>query len=332
MQQLAAQGLRILESNPFTVDWMRRKVSVIGAGKVGSTIAHLLALKGMANVVLVNRTVGIAQGIALDIAEALPVEMSDVEVVGTGDYAAIAGSDIVVVTAGAQRKEGMSRDDLLKVNADIISSIAAEIKKHAPESKVIVITNPLDAMVYLVKKVTGFDRDRVIGMAGILDSSRFSSFIAEEVGVSVKDIHPLVLGSHGDTMVPLTRFTTISGKPVSDIVDKAKLDKIIERTRNGGAEIIKLEGSSAFYAPASSVVRMIDSILNDRKDVVPCSVYVDGEYGLEGVFIGLPVALGSKGVDRIVDLKLDESEMKMLSDSAAKIKSLMQQVDAMQLK
>ncbi len=310
---------------------MRAKVSVIGAGRVGSTVAHLLAVKGIADVVLVNRTVGLAQGIALDITQALPVELSDVKVSGTGDYTQIAGSDIVVVTAGAQRKEGMSRDELLKINAQIVSWIAAQIKTNAPKAKVIVISNPLDAMVYLTKKITGFDKKSVIGMAGALDSSRFSSFIASELSVSVKDIIPMVLGSHGDSMVPLTRFTTVSGTPVSELIASDKLAKIIDRTRDAGAEIIKLEESSAFYAPASSVVRMIDSILNDKKDIIPSSVYAEGEYGIEGVYIGLPVVLGAGGAEKIIQLNLNVEEKKLLSDSAIKIKVLMSQVDALQL-
>ncbi len=309
---------------------MRAKVSVIGAGKVGSTVAHLLAVKGIADVVLVNRTVGLAQGIALDISEALPVELSDVKVTGTGDYADIFGSDIVVVTAGAQRKEGMSRDDLLKMNAQIVGGIAQMIKVNAPKSRVIVVSNPLDAMVYLTKKVTGFDKSSVIGMAGELDSSRFSSFIAAELGVSVKEIYPVVLGSHGDSMVPLTRFTTVGGEPVSDLIAADRLERIIARTRDAGAEIIKLEESSAFYAPASSVVRMVESILQDKKEVIPSSVYAQGEYGIDGVFIGLPVVLGEGGAEKIVELKLNDDEKKLLLDSAAKIKAMMAQIDAMQ--
>lgn len=309
---------------------MKAKVSVIGAGRVGSTVAHLLAIRGIADVVLVNRTVGLAQGVALDISEALPVEMSDVKIVGTDDYAQISGSDVVVITAGAQRKEGMSRDDLLKVNGQIVAGIAKEVKARASGSKLIVLTNPLDAMVYLAKKITGFDKRSVIGMAGELDSSRFASFIAAELGVSVKDIRPMVLGSHGDSMVPLTRFTTVSGKPVSELIQEDRLAQIIARTRDAGAEIIKLEESSAFYAPASSVVRMIESILGDRKEVMPCSVYADGEYGISNVFIGLPVALGRGGAERIIVLGLNADEIQMLSDSASKINALIKQIDTME--
>ncbi|MCL4365130.1 malate dehydrogenase [Candidatus Marsarchaeota archaeon] len=298
---------------------MGRKISVIGAGKVGSTTAHLIALKGLADVVIVNRTEGIAKGVALDIAESMPVECMSVRVTGTGDYGAISGSDIIVVTAGAQRREGMSRDDLLKVNADIVSEIANEIKKNAPDSIVLVVSNPLDAMVYLAKKVTGFDKRRVMGMAGALDSSRFRSFISDELKVGVKEVNAMVLGSHGDSMVPLLSATSVGGKPVSELITAQRLSEIVTRTRDAGAEIIKLEGSSAYYAPASAVVSMVDSILNDKNEVIPCSVFAEGEYGLNGLFIGLPARLGKGGVKEIVELELTENEKKELSGSAEKI-------------
>ncbi len=305
---------------------MRRKVSVVGAGKVGSTVAHILALKHMADVVIVNRTVGTAQGIALDIKQSLHIEDSDVNVIGTSDYGQMAGSDIVVVTAGAQRKEGMTRDDLLRVNSDIIGGVADEIKKNAPQSIVIVVTNPLDAMAQLTKARTGFGRERVIGMAGALDSARFGAFIGEELGVSVNDIRPMVLGSHGDSMVAALSTTTVHGTPVAKLIEKEKLSKIVARTRDGGAEIIKLEGSSAYYAPASAAVSMVDAILNDRKRVIPCSVYLEGEYGISGVFAGVPVMLGKGGAEKVVELALPEEERKALADSAAKIKQSMAQL------
>ena len=300
---------------------MKRKISVIGAGKVGSTVAHLLVLKGLADVVLVNRTEGIAQGVALDIRESLPVEGSESSIIGTGDYSKIEGSDIVVVTAGVPRKEGMSRDDLLKTNAQIISEIALQIKQHAPNSIVIVVSNPLDAMAYLMKQKTGFEKSRVIGMAGALDSSRFTTFIAEELKVTPKEVHTMVLGSHGDSMVAILSATTANGFPVSKLIDAQKLKKIVERARDGGAEIIKLEGSSAYYAPASSAVSIVDSIFNDRKRVIPCSVYLEGEYGVTGTFLGVPVVLGSRGAEKIEILQLSEDEKKALSDSASKISS-----------
>lgn len=298
---------------------MRAKVSVIGAGRVGSTVAHLIALKGLADVVLINRTEGIAKGIALDISEAMPVEGVDSKVIGSGDYTSIEGSDIVVITAGAQRKEGMSRDDLLKTNASIVGAAATEIKLHAPDSIVIVVTNPLDAMAYVVKKETGFDKGRVIGMAGALDSSRFSSFIAEELGVSVKDVQPMVLGSHGDSMVALASATTVGGVPISQLLAPERLAAIIARTRDGGAEIIKLEQSSAFYAPASSVVSMVDSILNDRKRIIPCSAYLEGEYGISGIFIGVPAVLGSRGIEKVLEFRLTPEEKAALDSSAKAI-------------
>lgn len=301
------------------VDWMRRKVSIIGAGKVGSTTAHLLVLKGLADVVLVNRTEGIAQGTALDIKESLPIEKSESDIVGTGDYSKIAGSDIVIVTAGAQRKEGMTRDDLLKTNAQIVSDIAEQIKQHAPNSIVIVVSNPLDAMAYLVKKKTGFDKSRVIGMAGALDSARLTAFIAEELKVTPKEVHTMVLGSHGDSMVAILSATTVNGFPASKLMAPERLQKIVERARDGGAEIIKLEGSSAFYAPASSAVSIVDSIFNDRKSIIPCSVYLEGEYGITGTFLGVPVVIGSKGAEKVEIIQLSEDEKKALADSSIKI-------------
>ncbi|MHB1830178.1 MAG: malate dehydrogenase [Candidatus Micrarchaeaceae archaeon] len=305
---------------------MGRKVSIIGAGKVGATTAHLIALKGLADVVIVNRTAGTAQGIALDIREGMPIEGLDVNVAGSGDYSAIAGSDIVVVTAGAQRKEGMSRDDLLKINSQIVSEAAGAIKQYAPDSIVIVVTNPLDAMAYLMMRNTGFGKSRVIGMAGALDSSRFAAFIAEELRVSVKEVSTMILGSHGDSMVPLISQTTVKGVQVAKLIEKSKLDSIIARARDGGAEIIKLEQSSAYYAPASSVVSMVEAILKDSKKVIPCSAYLDGEYGHSGIFLGVPVALGRDGIEKIVVLEIPDDEKKMLDESASKISVMMSQI------
>ena len=303
---------------------MQKKISVIGAGKVGSTIAHLLVLKRLGDVVLVNRTEGIAQGVALDIRESLPIEGSESSIIGTGDYSKIEGSDIVVVTAGVPRKEGMSRDDLLKTNAQIVSDIATQIKQHAPSSIVIVVSNPLDAMAYLMKQKTGFDKSRVIGMAGALDSSRLTTFIAEELKVTAKEVHTMILGSHGDMMVPILSATTINKFPISKLIAPDKLQKIVERARDGGAEIIKLEGASAFYAPASSAVSIVDSILNDRKKTIPCSVFLEGEYGFNGVFLGVPVVLGNKGLEKIEILQLSEEEKKALAESSSKISAQLQ--------
>ncbi len=296
-----------------------KKVSVIGAGKVGSTTAQLLALKGLADVVLVNRTEGLAQGVALDIKQSTPVEGSDSGVVGTGDYSQIAGSDIVVVTAGAQRKEGMTRDDLLKTNAQIIAAVAEKIKQYAPSSIVIMVSNPLDAMAYLMRQKTGFEKGRIIGMAGMLDSARLTTFISEELKVTPKEVKTMILGSHGDSMVAILSATTVNGFPVEKLIEKEKLKRIVERARDGGAEIIKLEGSSAYYAPASSVVSMVDSILNDKKKIMPCSAYLEGEYDLSGLFLGVPVVLGNKGVEKIVVMALSDDEKAALLESAKKI-------------
>ncbi len=296
-----------------------KKVSVIGAGKVGSTTAQLLALKGLADVVLVNRTEGLAQGVALDIKQSTPVEGSDSSVVGTGDYSQIAGSDIVVVTAGAQRKEGMTRDDLLKTNAQIIAAVAEKIKQYAPSSIVIMVSNPLDAMAYLMRQKTGFEKGRIIGMAGMLDSARLTTFISEELKVTPKEVKTMILGSHGDSMVAILSATTVNGFPVEKLIEKEKLKRIVERARDGGAEIIKLEGSSAYYAPASSVVSMVDSILDDKKKIMPCSAYLEGEYGLSGLFLGVPVVLGNKGVEKIVVMALSDEEKAALLESAKKI-------------
>ncbi len=301
----------------------RKKVSIIGAGKVGSTLAQILAYKEIADVVLFNRTANSAKGIALDLMESAPLEHFDTNVVGSGDYADISGSDIVVLTAGVPRKEGMSRDDLLKVNADIVSAACENIAKQAPDSILIVLTNPLDAMVYLAMKKTGFKKQKVIGMAGILDSARFGYFIAKELGASINDVNAVVLGSHGDTMVPATSLTEVGGVQVEKLVEKEKLNSIIERTRNGGAEIISLEkDSSAYYAPASALATMVESILKDKKMILPCSVYLEGEYGISGIFLGVPVVLGSGGVERIVKLDLSPDESAALAACAEKIRGI----------
>lgn len=305
---------------------MTAKVSIIGAGRVGATTAHLIAVKGLADVSIVNRTAGIAEGVALDISESLPLEGSDSRVKGSGDYSDISGSDVVVVTAGAQRKEGMSRDDLLRTNAGIVSGIADQIREKAPGSIVIAVTNPLDAMAYLVKERTGFDRKRVVGMAGALDSARLCYMIADELHISPRLVSTMMLGSHGDSMVPVMSATTANGKTVSGLIGDKRLKEMIERARNGGAEIISLEESSAYYAPASSIVSMVDAILNDKKKIMPCSVYLDGEYGARGIFMGVPAVLGKGGVERIVEMDLSEQEKAALSASASKIAETISQL------
>ena len=306
---------------------MRAKVSVMGAGRVGATTAQLLAYKELGDIVLWNRTADTAKGIALDISESAPIEGFDSKVVGTGDYADIKDSDIVVLTAGAQRKEGMSRDDLLKTNAGIVKELCQKVQQHAPNSKLIVLTNPLDSMVYLAKKVTGFDRTRVVGMAGILDSSRFREFIAQELGVSVDSVYAMVLGSHGDAMVPLPGHSSVNGIPITGLIQKEKLDSIIERTRNAGAEVIKLEASSAFYAPASSLVMMIEAMLKDKRVVLPCAAYLNGEYGINGIFMGVPVVLGKNGVEKVIELELTDEERERLNGSAEKVRALAEEID-----
>lgn len=309
---------------------MRKKVTIIGAGRVGSTTAELLARKDICDIVIWNRTEGTAKGIALDIMESGPIDGFDTKVRGTSDYADIKGSEIVVITAGMPRKEGMSRDDLLKTNAQIVGGICGQVKANAPESKLIVLTNPLDEMVYLAKKVTGFPRERVVGMAGILDSARFRTFIAQELGVSVESVSAAVLGGHGDFMVPLPANSTVNGTPITELMPKEKIDQLIQRTRDGGAEIIRLEKeSSAFYAPASSLLQMITSMLEDKKEVLPCAAFLDGEYGMSGIFMGVPVVLGSNGMERIIQLKLSEEENTALKVSAEKVKALTKQVDSM---
>jgi malate dehydrogenase len=305
----------------------RKKVSILGAGKVGSTTAQLLAYRGICDVVLYNRTADTAIGIALDIAESAPIESFDVSIKGTGDFKDIQGSDVVVLTAGAQRKEGQSRDELLESNAAIVMEMCTQIKRYAPNSKLIVLTNPLDAMVYLAKKVTGFPKERVAGMAGILDSSRFRSFIAMELGIGVDSVSALVLGGHGDSMVPLPRHASVAGVPLSEMLNKEQINRLIQRTRDAGAEIIKLEKSSSFYAPASSLVTMVNAMLSDTKEVFPCAAYFTGEYKLNGIFMGVPVVLGANGVERIVELQLTKEERKAFDESAEKVLALSKQID-----
>ncbi len=302
---------------------MRNKVTVVGAGNVGASCALRLADKELADVVLIDIVEGVPQGKALDMLEACPVEGSDVSVTGANDYAATANSDIVVVTAGFPRKPGMSRDDLLLKNAEIVRACVGPAAKYSPEAILIVVSNPLDAMCHVAHKVSGFSKNRVIGMAGVLDTARFRTFLAEAAGVSVEQVAALVLGGHGDTMVPLVRFTNVAGIPISELIDAETLEKIVDRTRNGGAEIVKyLKTGSAYYAPSSAVVEMVESILKDKKKVLPCAAYLEGEYGVNGLFVGVPVKLGSRGIEKIYDLPLTSDEKAAFQKSADAVTEL----------
>lgn len=309
---------------------MRKKVTVVGAGNVGASCAVQLAHKGLADVVVVDVLEGIPQGKALDILESTPIVHSDVNVVGSNDYAATARSDIVVFTAGFPRKPGMSRDDLLWANYDIAKATVEQAAKHSPDAILIMVANPLDAMCHVALTVSGFPKQRVVGMAGVLDTARFRTFLAQELGVSVEDVVTLVLGGHGDTMVPLVRHTSVGGIPVTELLSADEIEALVKRTAGGGAEIVKyLKTGSAFYAPAAAVVQMVEAILFDRKRVLPCSAYLEGEYGISGLFVGVPVKLGAAGIEKVFELKLTEDELAALRKSAAAVKEL---VDVMQPK
>jgi len=305
------------------------KITVVGAGHVGEMSAIKLAEKGLARqLVLVDIVEGIPQGKGLDMFESSPVEGFDCEIIGTNGYEETKGSDIVIITAGIPRKPGMSRDDLLKTNSNILKSVITEVAEKSPDSILIIVSNPLDIMAYVALKISGFEPNRVIGMAGILDTARYRSFIAMELGVSVKDIQAMVLGGHGDSMVPLPRYTTISGIPLSFFLSQDKIDPILERTRFGGGEIVKyLKTGSAYYAPSSSVVEMTDSIVNDRKRILPCAAWLTGQYGIDGAFVGVPVKLGANGIEEIIELDLQENELAALQDSAKHVKETMTQLE-----
>ncbi|MBK7260019.1 MAG: malate dehydrogenase [Ignavibacteriae bacterium] len=299
------------------------KITVIGAGNVGATTAQRIADKALANeVVLVDVVEGIPQGKALDMFEASPVEKSDVRVIGTNGYDETANSDIVVITAGIARKPGMSRDDLMNTNSAIVKSCAEQAVAKSPNAIFIVVSNPLDVMAWVAMKATGLPRQRVIGMAGVLDAARFRSFIALELNVSVEDVNAFVLGGHGDTMVPLARYSTVAGIPITELMDAPTLERLITRTRNGGIEIVNhLKTGSAYYAPSSATVAMVESIVKDKKRILPCSVYLEGEYGMKGVFVGVPVKLGKKGMEQIIEIKLNPDEAAALGKSAADVES-----------
>jgi len=300
----------------------RRKVTVIGAGNVGATAAQRIVDKQLADVVLVDIVPGVPQGKALDLAESAPVEGYDSAITGTNEYKDTADSDIVVITAGIPRKPGMSRDDLLRTNYDIVKGVTEQVAKHSPNCVIIVVSNPLDAMVQTAYRVSKFPKQRVIGMAGVLDSARFRAFIGMELKVSVENIHAFVLGGHGDSMVPLPRYSTVSGIPITELLPKETIDRLADRARNGGAEIVKLLNTSAWYAPSSSIVEMVDVILNDKKKILPCAAYLEGEYGINGLYVGVPVKLGSGGVEQVVEISLTNEERSALHKSAAAVKEL----------
>jgi malate dehydrogenase len=303
----------------------RKKITVVGAGNVGATIAHRLADMELGDVVLVDVIEGMPQGKALDLAEASPVIGKDVRLIGSNGYQETTNSDLVIITAGIARKPGMSRDDLLQTNTDIVRGVTQQVVKHSPHCILIVVSNPLDAMTYVAYKVSGFSREQVIGMAGVLDTARMRYFIAEALDVSVENVSAFVLGSHGDQMVPLTRYATVAGIPLGDLMPREKIEAIIQRTRDGGAEIVSLlKAGSAYYAPSAAVVEMVEAILKDKKKVLPCCVYLQGEYGINGVFVGVPVKLGARGVEQILEIGLTLEERGALQKSAEAVKELME--------
>lgn len=301
---------------------MRRpKISIIGAGNVGATAAHWAAAKELGDIVLVDIVEGMPQGKALDLLEASPIEDFDCNIIGTNSYDETAESDIVVITAGLARKPGMSREDLLAKNKEIVSGVVNEVVKRSPNCFIIMVSNPLDAMTYLAKKLSGFPKERVFGMAGVLDTARFRTFVAMELNVSVEDTQALVLGGHGDDMVPLPRYCTVSGIPITELLPKEKIDKIVERTRKAGGEIVALlKTGSAYYSPSAAVVQMIEAILKDKKRILPCAAYLEGEYGLKDIYFGVPVKLGSKGVEAIIEVSLTDEEKKAVEKSAQAVR------------
>lgn len=313
----------------------RAKIGLVGAGQIGGTLALLAGLKELGDIVLIDVAEGVPQGKGLDIAEAAPVEGFDARITGSNTYDALQGADVVIVTAGIPRKPGMSRDDLIGINTGIVNTVGAGIKQYAPNAFVIVITNPLDAMVEVMQRATGFKPEKVVGMAGVLDSARFRHFLAEEFKVSVEDVNAFVLGGHGDTMVPLVRYSSVAGIPLPDLVkmgwtSQEKLDAMVQRTRDGGAEIVALlKTGSAFYAPASSAIEMAESYLKDKKRILPCAAKLNGEYGVKGLYIGVPCVIGKGGVEKIVEIKLNADEQKMFDHSVNAVKGLVEVVDKM---
>lgn len=302
---------------------MDKKITVVGAGNVGATTAQRLAEKELCDVVLVDIVEGVPQGKALDLTEAAPVEKHDAHLIGANDYEDTAGSDIVIITAGIPRKPGMSRDDLIGTNANIVKSVTKEIASRSPEAILIIVSNPLDAMCHVAYEASGFPKNRVLGMAGVLDSARFRAFISMELNVSVENTHAFVLGGHGDTMVPLPRYSTVAGIPITELMSADRIEALVDRTRNGGAEIVSLlKTGSAYYAPASSAVEMAESILKDKKKILPCAALLEGEYGYNDLFIGVPVKLGASGMEEIIEIKLTDEEQAALDKSAAAVEEL----------
>ena len=304
---------------------MRRKVTIVGSGNVGATAAHWIVDKELADVVLIDIIEGVPQGKALDLLQSGPVEGFDSHLVGTNDYSDSAGSDIVVITAGLPRKPGMSRDDLLMKNYAIVKGVTEQVVKYSPQCILIVVSNPLDAMVQTAYRVSGFPRNRVIGMAGILDSARFRTFIAQELSVSVENVHAFVLGGHGDTMVPMPRYSTVAGIPITELLPQERIDALVERTANGGAEIVGLlKTGSAYYAPSAAVTEMVEAIFKDKRKILPCAAFLEGEYGVDGLFVGVPVKLGRNGIEEIVRIDLRPEEDAALKKSAAAVKELVE--------
>lgn len=310
----------------------RKKIALVGAGNIGGTLAHLVATKNLGDVVLLDISEGIPQGKALDLAQSTAVDGSASKLIGTQDYADIKDADVVIVTAGVARKPGMSRDDLIEINTKVMKSVGEGIKNNAPNAFVIVITNPLDAMVWVMREVTGFNHAKVVGMAGVLDSSRFTHFLAEELGIAIEDVNSFVLGGHGDTMVPLTRYSTAAGIPIPDLVKKGwmtqeKLDEIVQRTRDGGAEIVGLlKTGSAFYAPAASAIAMAESYLLDKRRILPCAAHLSGEYGVNDLYVGVPCVIGENGVEKVVEIDLTDEEQKMFDHSVNAVKGLVDSI------
>ncbi len=311
---------------------MAAKITIVGAGNVGATTAHWAAAKELGDVVLIDIIEGLPQGKALDLAESAPLEGFDCRLVGTNDYADTANSDVVVVTAGIARRPGMSRDDLLQTNAKIVSTVVSQVVRYSPNAYMIVVSNPLDAMVHVAKQVSGWPKQRVMGMAGVLDSARFRYFIAQELGVSVEDVHGFVLGGHGDTMVPVPRYATVNGISITQLLSAEQIARLVQRTRDGGAEIVNyLKQGSAFYAPGAAIVQMVEAIVKDKKRVLPAAAYLEGEYGLHDIYVGVPILLGAAGVEKVIEVELTTEEQAALKRSAAAVEELVRALPALEV-